>query len=150
MVKIFEESSTNNIKKFISQKLSKLEDQSFAAVLRNLIFNSDVDWNSVPGLLSKYMPEVIIPSAEKTNNKIFIENSSNDVKYEYLYDRLNSLSEHHPDLEPQPSMTLADLLEYYFYWASEYNDDYFSEMKEDTPLAKWLKREWANYSTEGI
>lgn len=52
---------------------------------------------------------------------------------EALFRRLDTISEYHPDLIPQTTDSLNDLLEKYFYWAKEYNAGYFPEM--DAPTA---------------
>lgn len=64
----------------------------------------------------------------------------------YLRDYLDVLSEYHSDLEPNKSMNISDLLELFFFWAEEYNDNYFQEMKEDTEEAQFLKRNWEEYT----
>ena len=47
----------DDVKRFISMNLSKMEDQGFANVLRQIIFNSDIEWKDVELIIKKYMPE---------------------------------------------------------------------------------------------
>ena len=47
----------DDAKIFISMNLSKMEDQGFANVLRQIIFNSDIEWKDVELIIKKYMPE---------------------------------------------------------------------------------------------
>lgn len=78
----------------------------------------------------------------------YVQNNYNGYLHykEYLYYELYVLSEYHSDLEPNKRMSISDLLELFFFWAEEYNDNYFPEMKEDTEEAKFLKRNWEEYT----
>lgn len=60
---------------------------------------------------------------------------------EYLFDRLDMLSEYHEDITPNDEMSLGDLVGMYFYWAKEYNDGYFFEMDEHDEISLWLQNE---------
>lgn len=80
-------------------------------------------------------------------NDCYIQNNYNGYVHhkEYLSHRLDVLSEYHRELEPNEDMNISDLLELFF-WAKEYNDNYFPEMKEDTEEARFLQRNWAKYT----
>ena len=66
---------------------------------------------------------------------------------EKLYNSLLFLSTERPDIYPRKRDSLATLIETFFYWASEYNDSYFSEMDDadKNKLCAYLTREFENY-----
>ena len=66
----------------------------------------------------------------------------------YLIDTLNVLASERPQFAPEENATLTDLLESFFCWADEYNDHYFSEMKDaDTDrYCAWLVQEYTEFS----
>ena len=66
---------------------------------------------------------------------------------EKLYNSLLFLSTERPDLYPRKRDSLATLTETFFYWASEYNDGYFSGMDnaDEDKLCAYLTREYETY-----
>ena len=65
----------------------------------------------------------------------------------YLYDTCWALATERPEIAPRKKDSLKDLEEKFFYWASEYNDGYFSERDEaDTDnYCAWLVQEYEKY-----
>lgn len=63
---------------------------------------------------------------------------------QYLYSTLCFLATERPEFAPRKRDSLNTLLESFFYWASEYNDGYFSERDEaDTDrYCAWLVQEY--------
>ena len=51
-------------KKFISDNLKLINDQAFANILREIIFQSNIEWKDIQLLINKYMPEVKIESLD--------------------------------------------------------------------------------------
>lgn len=49
-------------KKFISEMLCNMKDQSFANILRAILFgeNNKIDWENAKYIIKKHMPEVKI------------------------------------------------------------------------------------------
>ena len=66
---------------------------------------------------------------------------------EYLYNTLWFLATERPQFAPRKKDSLEELLESFFYWASEYNDGYFTE-RDDASTDKycaWLVQEFEKY-----
>lgn len=61
MAKLITAEDIKNIeetKSFVSKNLKNIEDQAFANVLRDIIFNSDIDWKDIQLIIERHMPEV--------------------------------------------------------------------------------------------
>lgn len=54
-------------KSYISSRLSELNDQAFAAALREIIFQSNINWKDVQLILARHMPEVKLEVTEPSN-----------------------------------------------------------------------------------
>lgn len=50
--------SIESTKEFISNNLKLINDQAFANVLREIIFQSNIEWKDVQLIISRHMPEV--------------------------------------------------------------------------------------------
>ena len=57
--------SIESTKEFISNNLKLINDQAFANVLREIIFQSNIEWKDVQLIISRHMPEVKIESLEE-------------------------------------------------------------------------------------
>lgn len=44
-------------KEFVSENIKNIQDQAFAAVLRDIVFDNNVDWHKVAMSISRNMPE---------------------------------------------------------------------------------------------
>lgn len=63
-----------------------------------------------------------------------------------LYSSLIILSMERYEFHPRKRDSLRTLMDSFFYWASEYNDNYFSEMDEkDDRYCAWLVQEFRKY-----
>lgn len=65
--------STESTKKFMSDNLKLINDQAFANVLREILFQSDLNWQDIQLIISRHMPEVKI---EKVNNTVKTEDKN--------------------------------------------------------------------------
>lgn len=65
--------STESTKKFMSDNLKLINDQAFANVLREILFQSDLNWQDIQLIISRHMPEVKI---EKVNNNVKTEDKN--------------------------------------------------------------------------
>ena len=64
-----------------------------------------------------------------------------------LFRLVDELSEYHADIAPKSRDTIADLLEKYFYWVTEYNDGYSNELAypNESEFNAWLASKAKNY-----
>lgn len=69
---------------------------------------------------------------------------------EYLYSRLDTISEYHYGLHPCKRDSLSSLMEKYFYWGDECNDGYIREedYDKDDRLAMYLVQEFKRFIEE--
>lgn len=65
-------SSEEATKEYISKRLSELTDKVFSNVLREIIFQSNVDWKDVQRVLVKHEPEVVLESSDSSTKRVSI------------------------------------------------------------------------------
>ena len=65
----------------------------------------------------------------------------------YLYSDLDMKSEYHANLMPNKRESLDSLMEKYFYWGDEYNDDYIPEEMyvDEDRLSAYLVQEFKKF-----
>lgn len=106
----------------------------------NLIVREANEYSNgnIEDYLESLMKEVteIIPTKEE--KKEWKEN---------LYDTCMLLATERPEFRPRKKDSLENLKESFFYWASEYNDGYFTEMDDADKdrYSAWLVQEYEKY-----
>ena len=69
--------SVEGTKTFVSKQLANIPDQAFASALREMLFQSNIEWKDVQLILSRHMPEV---NAECIVNENFYSDHKDELE----------------------------------------------------------------------
>lgn len=112
---------------------------------------SERTYNQIKTEADKYQNGDVVKYIKELMNEVteIIPTREEKRKWkEYLYNSCWFLATERPQFTPRKRDSLETLKEKFFYWASEYNDGYFSERDEaDTDkYCAWLVQEYEKYA----